>query len=269
MSRVAAIQMNSGCDVQKNLQQAEKLIKQAVDAGAKLLVLPENVALMGKTETDKLEISEELGNGPIQSFFAAQARQHKIWIVGGTISIKSSHPEKVYNACIVYDEQGQQVSCYNKIHLFDAQVKPGIEIYQESKTITAGNNVAVLDTPVGRLGLAVCYDIRFPELFRLLAKQGAEIIALPTAFTVKTGEAHWEVLTRARAIENFFYIIGSCQTGKHDNGRETYGHSVIIDPWGTVLACLPENPGVITAEISLDHLRKIRTDFPVHSHRRL
>lgn len=267
-SRVAAIQMTSSGEVQKNLEEAQRLIQQAVDEKAKLIVLPENFALMGKTESDKLTASEALGNGRIQDFLSTQAKQHRIWIVGGTIPIKSSH-QKVYNTCLVYNDQGQQVACYHKIHLFDAQVKPGIEVYEESKTIEAGKEIVVLDTPIGRLGLAVCYDIRFPELFRLLAKQGAEIIAIPTAFTAKTGIAHWEVLTRARAIENFCYVIGSCQTGKHENGRETFGHSLIIDPWGTVLSCLPEKPGAITAEISLDRLREIRDNFPVHQHRRL
>jgi predicted amidohydrolase len=267
-SRIAAIQMTSGTDVQKNLQQAEHLIKQAAQQGAQLIVLPENFVFMGETENGKFEISEELGHGPIQDFLATQAKQHNVWIVGGSMPIKSLVPNKVYNACTVYNDRGEQVACYNKIHLFDANVKPGSEVYEESKTIAAGKDVVVLDTPIGRLGLAICYDIRFPELFRLLAQQGAEIIAIPTAFTVKTGEAHWEVLTRARAIENFCYVIASCQTGTHENGRATYGHSMIIDPWGTVLACLPDEPGVISAEISLDHLKELRNNFPVHQHRK-
>jgi predicted amidohydrolase len=269
MSRVASIQTTSSTDVKKNLQQAEHLIKQAVAEGAQLVVLPENFSFMGKTEADKLNARETLGSGHVQDFLAQQALQHKTWIVGGTLPLTSPDFKKAYNACIVYDAQGKQVACYNKIHLFDAQVKPGTEVYEESASTAAGEQIVVVDTPVGRLGLAVCYDIRFPELFRALSTQGVEIIAVPTAFTVKTGQAHWEVLTRARAIENFCYVIGACQTGAHENGRETYGHSLIIDPWGTILACLPDNPGVITADISLETLHQIRNDFPVHQHRKL
>lgn len=269
MPIIAAIQMNSACEVLKNLQQAEYFIKLAVEQGAQLIVLPENFALMGKTEFDKLQIQETLGAGPIQDFLALQAQRYKVWIVGGSIPIASPNPQKAYNSCLVYNAQGERVACYYKIHLFDAHVKPGVEVYEESKTNAPGEQVIVLDTPLGRLGLAICYDIRFPELFRALSQQGAEIIALPTAFTVKTGQAHWEVLTRARAIENFCYVVGACQTGLHANGRETYGHSLIIDPWGTVLNTLPTEPGVITAEISLPLLQQIRHDFPVHQHRKM
>lgn len=267
MFSVAALQMTSGTDVKENLKQAKGLIQQAVSQQAQLVVLPENFALMGKTDTDKLNAQESLGSGLIQDFLAQQALQHRIWVVGGTIPLRSPIPAKLYNACLVYNEQGQRVACYNKIHLFDAHVKPEKEIYQESKLFYRGDQVVVLDTPVGRLGLAICYDIRFPELFRKLLDQGAEIIAIPSAFTVKTGEAHWEVLTRARAIENFCYLIGACQTGAHQNGRTTYGHSLIINPWGSILACLPNEAGIITAEISLEYLYDIRTHFPAHQHR--
>jgi len=267
-SLIAAIQMTSGTQVKENLQQAGEFIKQAQAKGAQLIVLPENFALMASSDADKLKASEELGSGLIQDFLAEQAIQNQVWLVGGTIPIHSPDPHKVYNACLVHDHQGKQVACYYKIHLFDAQVKPGVEVYEESKTVYPGNELTIVDTPCGRLGLAICYDLRFPELFRELSNLGAEIIAVPTAFTVRTGEAHWEVLMRARAIENFCYLIGACQTDTHQNGRKTYGHSLIIDPWGKVLACQPTHPGLIDAEISLDYLTQIRADFPVHQHRR-
>lgn len=261
MKKIVAIQMTSGTEITANLATTAQLIQQAAAEGAALIVLPENFALMGKTETDKLLAREILGVGPIQDFLAQQAQQHKIWIVGGTVPLVSPDPQKVYNSCIVYDANGKQIACYHKIHLFDAQVKLDVEVYEESKTVAPGAQTVVIDTPVGRLGLAICYDLRFAELFHTLTNQGAQIIALPTAFTAKTGQAHWEVLTRARAIENFCYFVGSCQSGKHANDRETFGHSLIIDPWGSVLACLADGPGIVTAEIDLDHLKKIRASF--------
>lgn len=266
---IAAIQMTSGKEVQSNLQEAEKLIQIACMQGAKLLVLPENFALMANADADKLNQSEVEGTGPIQDFLAQQAARHKIWLVGGTIPLKSPDPHKTYNACLVYDDRGHRVACYKKIHLFDAEVKPGVEVYEESNTVYPGNEVVVVDSPFGRLGLSICYDLRFPELFRAMATLKADIIALPTAFTVKTGQAHWEVLVRARAIENFCYLIGACQTGTHENARKTYGHSLIVDPWGSILACLPAEPGFIQADLSLDYIKQLRSAFPVHQHRRL
>ncbi len=268
-TKIAALQMTSGTQVKANLTAAAELIEQACAQGARLLVLPENFALMAHADADKLSAAEPQGSGPIQEFLANQAAKHKIWLVGGTLPLASPEPHKTYNACTVYNEKGDQVACYKKIHLFDAQVKPGVEVYEESNTVCPGQDIVVLDSPFGRLGLAICYDLRFPELFRAMATQGAELIAVPTAFTVKTGQAHWEVLMRARAIENFCYLIGACQTGAHENGRKTFGHSLLIDPWGTVLASLPSQTGVIEAEISLDYLKQLRTDFPVHQHRRL
>jgi nitrilase len=268
-SCIAAIQMTSGMSVEKNLKRAEIFIAQAVSANAKLIVLPENFALMANAETDKLMIKEIEGQGPIQDFLANQAIKHHVWIIGGTIPLVSPDPHKVYNACTVYNDQGQQIACYKKIHLFDVEVQPGVEVYEESKFTHAGEKVAVFDTPAGRVGLAICYDLRFPELFRELSAQRAEIIAVPTAFTVKTGQAHWDVLMRARAIENICYVIGACQTGTHENGRKTFGHSLIIDPWGTVLCCLSQGPGIIQADISLEHLQALRGSMPVHRHRRM
>jgi nitrilase len=229
-------------------------------------VLPENFAFMGKNELDKLQIQEKFGHGLIQDFLAQQAKQLGIWIIGGTIPIASQDPNKVYAACLVYNDQGQCVARYDKIHLFDVTVTPNTEIYRESNAITPGEKIVVVDTPVGRVGLAVCYDIRFPELFREMLKQDVEIIALPTAFTLKTGQAHWEVLTRARAIENQCYLIAACQTGTHENGRQTYGHSLIIDPWGKILNCLPDTIGTVTADINLLKLQEIRQTFPTIKH---
>lgn len=265
----AAIQMTSGTEVTENLRQAATLIKAAKAEGAQLVVLPENFALMSAEDSKKLNIAEMQFIGPIQAFLAEQAAQHQIWLIGGTIPLKSPEQHKVYNACTAYNDQGEQVACYKKIHLFDARVNSSIEIYEESKTICPGKDIIVMDTPFGRLGLAICYDLRFPELFRILGQQGAEIIAIPTAFTVKTGQAHWEVLMRARAIENFCYLIGACQTGVHANGRQTYGHSLIIHPWGNILACLPTETGIITAEVCSNDVHQIRADFPVYQHRKL
>lgn len=267
-NRVAAIQMTSTSDVQRNLKQAAELIAYAVKQDAKLVVLPENFALMGKAESDKLNIKETFGSGPIQEFLADQAKKNNLWIVGGTIPIAASDTHKVHNSCLVYDDQGKCIARYDKIHLFDVEISAD-EKYLESQAIEAGDKAVVIDTPIGRLGLAICYDIRFPELFRILLDKGAEIIALPTAFTVPTGQAHWEVLTRARAIENFCYVIAACQTGTHDNGRQTYGHSEIIEPWGTVIKELNSGMGVITADIDLEKLYQIRKNIPVDKHRKL
>jgi len=267
--RVAAVQMTSGLQVEKNLQAAAHLLQQAAQVGAELVVLPEMFTLMGAPETTKLAVAEAPGAGPVQDFLAAQARLHNFWVVGGTTPIKSPDPQKTYNSCFVYNPQGEQVQRYDKIHLFDVTVKRDFETYQESTAVAAGDKTVVVDTPFGKLGLAVCYDIRFPELFRNLLDQGMEIFAIPTAFTAKTGQAHWELLLRARAVENFCYAIGACQSGTHANGRQTYGHSMIVDPWGTVMACLAEGTGVISADIDREKLQQIRQDFPSIQHRRI
>ncbi len=269
MKRIAAIQMTSSEDVAKNLQEAERLILKAAALGAQLVVLPENFALMGKTEQDKLKISETFGEGPIQDFLAKQAAKNKIWLVGGTIPITSENPQKVYAACLIYNAHGDRVARYDKIHLFDAQVKRDVEVYEESNTTEYGDHLTVVDTPFGRLGVAVCYDIRFPELFRAMLVEKVDIIAVPAAFTVKTGEAHWEVLMRARAIENFCYIIGACQTGTHTNGRQTYGHALIVNPWGETLTRLTTQVDVITATIDHDKQHQMREDFPTALHQRI
>lgn len=268
MSNIAAIQMNSTADLHENLLQAKKLIAEAAQKGAQLAVLPENFALMGKHEEDKLKIKENFGGGVIQDFLAAQAIQNKIWIVGGTIPINSTNPDKVYATCLIYNTHGECVARYDKIHLFDVNVSSKNEIYEESRSITPGDKIIVIPTPMGKLGVAICYDIRFPELLRAMHAQHVEIIALPTAFTKTTGQAHWEILTRARAIENLCYFVGACQTGIHANGRQTYGHSVIIDPWGKVLAELTDGVGVITSAIDLKQLHELRQRFPALQHKK-
>lgn len=264
----AAIQMASGPNVSANLIEAGRLIEKAATQGARLVVLPENFALMGKNDTDKLEVGEDDGKGPIQDFLAKTAERHKVWLVGGTMPIRGS-VGKVRAACVVHDDKGQRVGRYDKIHLFDVSVPGTEEHYKESATIEAGEQALVLDTPFGRLGLTVCYDIRFPELYRQMAAVGMDILAVPSAFTARTGAAHWEILVRARAIENQCYTIAANQGGFHLSGRETYGHSMIVDPWGVVIASQAQNAGVVIAEYDRDRLEKVRTAFPALAHIKL
>lgn len=268
MTIAAAIQMTSSYDVKQNLQTAARLIEQAVKKNAKLIVLPENFALMGLHEQDKLAVKENFGAGVIQNFLAEQAKLHRIFLVGGTIPIARDNPAKVRAACLVFDDTGKCIARYDKIHLFDVIVG-NQEQYQESNSIEPGQQITLLNSPAGKLGVAVCYDIRFPELFRQLFAKGAEIFVLPAAFTVPTGQAHWEILSRSRAIENFCYFIGACQSGTHANGRKTYGHSLIVDPWGKILASLPEGEGIITTEIDLNYLHELRKKMPIDKHRKL
>lgn len=264
-SVIAAIQMNSSNDVQKNLQQAKQLIEQTAAKNAKLIVLPEMFAMMGKQDVDKLKIAEQFNTGRIQNFLAQQARQHQVWIVGGTIPLVTDDKNKVIAACLVYDPQGHVVARYDKIHLFDVHV--ATQKYSESETTKAGNKAVVLDTPFGRLGLCVCYDIRFPELARKLVEQGAEIIAIPTAFTQTTGAAHWSTLIRALAIQTQCFVVAACEVGQHPSGRSTYGHSTIIDPWGNILALQESSIGNITATIDLKFVEEVRKKMPLQNHR--
>jgi len=264
---IAAIQMVSGPEVDANLAQAAVLLAQAAAAGARLAVLPENFALMGLRETDKLTVAEADGDGPIQAFLGEQARRHGLWLVGGTIPLRGAG-ERARAACLLYDERGERVARYDKMHMFDVQVGDQ-EAYRESATLEPGSEPVLVETPFGRLGLAVCYDLRFPELFRLLAGQGMQILALPSAFTATTGAAHWEVLLRARAVENLCYVVAAAQGGRHANGRETFGDSMIVEPWGRVLARRATGEGVVAAPIDLDHLRELRARFPALDHRRL
>ncbi len=273
MSQIAAIQMASGPHVTANLHEAARLIGEAVAQGAGLCVLPENFALMGMHPQDTLAIGEEPGNGPIQAFLAQQAARHHIWLIGGTLPLRATHPQRVRAACLVFDDQGKQVARYDKMHLFDVDLgEPHgskVESYRESDLFEAGERPVVVHTPYGCVGLAVCYDLRFPELFRCLLDQGAELCVLPSAFTAVTGKAHWETLIRARAIENLCYLIAPNQGGYHVNGRETYGDSLIVDPWGVVLARLPRNAGIIHAELDIERLNSLRRSLPSIHHRRL
>jgi nitrilase len=261
--------MASGLNVGANLLEAERLITAAVSQHARLVVLPENFALMGNKEEDKVRVREEDNNGPIQSFLSEQAARHGIWLVGGTIPMVASKASKVRASCLVYDDTGKRVARYDKIHLFDVEVPDNREQYTESETIEPGDRVIVIDSPFGRMGLSVCYDLRFPEIFRQQLDEGMELVVLPSAFTAITGRAHWEVLVRARAIENLCYVIAPDQGGYHLSGRETYGHSMIVDPWGIILNSLARGPGVVCADVDPERLKKIRRNFPSIEHRRL
>jgi nitrilase len=269
MSIAAVIQMTSTAIVRENLDAAEELLREAARAGAVLAALPENFALMGLKDEDKFAAAEVDGRGIIQDWLAATARALNLWIVAGTIPITLPGESRVVAANLVIDAQGERRARYDKIHLFDVDIPQRAERYRESATIAPGHTPVVVDTPIGRLGLAVCYDVRFPELFRILAAQGAQLLSLPSAFTVPTGEAHWNVLLRARAIENLCFLLAPAQSGTHASGRATYGHSIIVDPWGTELASRTQGPGVVLAEIDLSMSQATRTRFPALAHRRL
>ena len=269
MTKVAAIQMASGPNVNANLIEAERLMAMAADAGAKLVVLPENFAIMGMSEEDKVQMREPDGHGPIQEFLAEQAAKKGFWLVAGTIPLEAKDDNKVRAACLLFNDKGQRVARYDKVHLFDVHLAEEDENYHESASTEPGDQVVVVDTPFGRLGLAVCYDLRFPELFRQMADQGVEIIAIPSAFTAITGGAHWEILARARAVENLCYVLAAAQGGYHVNGRETYGDSMIVDPWGTILDRLPRGSGFVLAEVKSSFIESTRRNFPVLQHRKM
>jgi len=267
--KISCIQMTSGNNVADNLKQAEKWINAAVAQGAECVVLPEMFALMGVEPAVMLQHKEIMGSGVIQDFLAKMAAKNHLWIVGGTLPIASSDENKVYAACLVFDNYGDCVARYDKMHLFDVKIALSGETYSESNQIIPGDRITVVNTPFGKLGIAVCYDLRFPEMFRRMHAEAVEIIVVPSAFTYATGLAHWEILLRARAIENLCYVAAAGQTGVHANQRKTYGHSMIIAPWGNVLAVLPEEQGIVTAEIDLAAQRKIREEFPVILHKKL
>ncbi|CAB1277112.1 carbon-nitrogen hydrolase family protein [Candidatus Nitrosacidococcus tergens] len=269
MKKVAAIQMASGSNVAANLLEAERLITQAAAEKANLIVLPENFALIDKEDHALLNIAESYSSGPLQKFLSQQAAKHKLWIVGGTIPLKSNNPKKIRAASLLFNDEGQCIARYDKLHLFDVSLPSGNEKYCESSAIESGEKTVVVDTPIGRLGLAVCYDLRFPELFRCLIDEGMEVLVLPSAFTAITGKAHWESLLRARAIENLCYVIAAGQGGFHTSGRTTHGDSMIVDPWGTILTRLPRGSGVITAELDPERLNSTRRNFPTINHRRI
>jgi deaminated glutathione amidase len=269
VTRVAAIQMVSSADVGLNLDRATRLLQEARAQGARIAALPENFAFMGVAEADKFAIAESDGDGPIQSRLASLAGELGLWIVAGTIPLHVVGETRLAAACLVYDAAGRRVARYDKIHLFDVEIPGKDERYQESASVRPGATPVCVDTPAGRLGLAVCYDLRFPELFRRLLSLGAEWFCLPSAFTAPTGRAHWEVLLRARAIENLCHVVAPAQSGFHENGRETHGDSMIVDGWGRVLARLPRGTGVVAAEIDLVRQRELRQNFPCVDHRRL
>lgn len=261
--KVSSIQMCSSNNLDDNLTTTKTLIIQAANEGAALAVLPEMFPIFENKSTDKIAIKETYLSGKIQNFLSAIAKQYNIWIVGGTIPIACNSKNKIRAATIVFNNQGKIVARYDKIHLFDVTISPS-EIYQESDTTEAGSDLVVVDTPIGKVGLAVCYDLRFPNMFIQLAKNGAEIICVPSAFTTTTGKAHWELLVRSRAIDSQCYIIGSCQGGLHNNGRETYGNSLIVDPWGTVKAIKTTiTQGIISADIDLEYIKHVRKFLPI------
>lgn len=265
ITRIAAVQMASGPRVEANLKEAARLIEMAVMQGARLVALPEYFGIMGLKDTDKVAVREEFGSGPIQAFLAATARSHGIWIVGGSVPLVASARDKVLNTSLVYDDQGRCVARYDKIHLFGFEM--GGERYSEERTIEHGGAVVAFDSPFGRIGLSICYDLRFPELYRAMGE--VDLILVPSAFTETTGKAHWETLIRARAIENLAYVLAPAQGGYHVNGRETHGDSMIVDPWGVVLDRLPRGSGVVVAGMNRTHIQRLRQSLPALRHRTL
>jgi nitrilase len=265
ITRMAAIQMASGPNVVANLAEAERLIGMAVAAGAKLVALPENFSIMGLSDTDKIQAREQEGKGPMQRFMVTQAKKHGIWLIGGSIPMACDDPNKVRNTCLVYDDKGKLAARYDKIHLFGLDL--GNEHYREESTIEPGDKVVVVETPYGRVGLSICYDLRFPELYRAMGD--VDIIVVPAAFTATTGKAHFETLIRARAIENLAYVIAPAQGGYHISGRETHGDSMIVDPWGNVLDRLPRGSGVVIAGINPTYQAGLRASLPALKHRTL
>ena len=267
--RVAAIQMNSGAEVDANLELADRLLGNAAADGCKLAVLPENFALMPEKGRDKVKYAERPGSGPIQAFLTASAVRHRLWIVGGSMPLESPDADRVYGACPVIDDAGETRRIYRKIHLFDIDLPGSRESYRESHSMYPAREPMFVDTPAGRIGLTICYDLRFPELFRTLAESSVTMFTVPSAFTRTTGQAHWHILLRARAIENLAYIVAAGQYGEHPDNRATFGHSLIVDPWGTVLAEKQSGNGHVAADIDLAGQRRLRREFPALANRRL
>lgn len=258
----AVIQMTSGESVADNLATAGRLLSEARDRGAALALLPENFALMPRHDGARRAAAETEGEGPIQEFLAATAARLGMWIVGGTIPVRVAGDSRPAACCLVFDAEGRCVTRYDKIHLFDVDLPGRDERYRESDHFTPGREIVAVDTPIGRLGLLVCYDLRFPEIFRRLLDAGAEVFTVPAAFTAPTGRAHWEVLLRARAVENLAFVLAAAQSGVHANGRETYGDSLIVEPWGRVLARRPRGEGVVVAPIDREAQAATRVSFP-------
>lgn len=262
-ARVAAVQMVSTPRVEDNLRCAEQLIAEAAAQGADLVALPEYFPIMGISDQDKCKVGEADGAGPLQDFLSASARRHGVWLVGGSLPLIADVPGKVLNSCLVFDPQGERVARYDKIHLFGFE--KGGERYDESATIAAGSALSAFDTPFGRVGLSICYDMRFPELYRALGV--ADLLVIPAAFTETTGRAHWEILLRARAIENQCYVLAVAQGGRHENGRETHGNSMLIDPWGEIIDRRPKGPGIVIGDLDHARIKEVRASLPALKHR--
>ena len=265
--KIAALQMVSTPDVDRNLEAAGQGIAEAAAAGAQLVALPEYFCLLGRNDRDKLAVAESDGDGPIQAFLADAARRHGLWIVGGTLPMRTDLPDQVRNSCCVYAPDGTRAARYDKIHLF--AFDNGRERYDEGRTLQAGNVPQAFDAGGVRVGLTICYDLRFPELYRALMTPPCDLIVVPSAFTYTTGQAHWELLLRARAIENQCYVLAPAQGGTHENGRRTWGHSLLVDPWGEVIDCRDEGAGLVMGEIDAQRLADVRRQLPALSHRRL
>ncbi|WP_345812926.1 carbon-nitrogen hydrolase family protein [Paraburkholderia sp. PREW-6R] len=261
--RVAALQMVSTPDRDRNLAEAERLIAEAAAGGAQLVLLPEYFCFMGFKDTDKLTVREPYQDGPIQRFLADTARRHKLWVIGGTLPITAPEASRVLNTTLVFDPQGNEAARYDKIHLFSFE--KGEESFDEARTIRPGDEVRTFEAPFGRVGLSVCYDLRFPELYRRMGD--CALIVVPSAFTYTTGRAHWDMLLRARAVENQCYVLAAAQGGKHENGRRTWGHSMLIDPWGEVVAVRDEGAGVVAGTIERARIDEVRQSLPAWRHR--
>jgi deaminated glutathione amidase len=261
--RVAAVQMTSGAKVEENLRAADAWVGQAAAAGASLVLLPENFGLMGLHARDKLAAQERDGDGPQQAFRARMARKHRQYVIGGSIPLASDDPARTKQSLLVYGPDGARLARYDKVHLF--RFTHGDEDYDEAKTIVAGSEPASFAAPCGRVGLSICYDVRFPELYRALGDMA--LLVVPAAFTARTGEAHWEALLRARAIENQCYVLAAAQAGVHPGGRRTWGHSMLIDPWGQVVASRPEGEGVVVGDVDPARIADVRAKLPALSHR--
>ncbi|GAB7540242.1 carbon-nitrogen hydrolase family protein [Burkholderia sp. 22PA0099] len=260
---VAALQMVSTPDVVRNLDEAGRLIAEAAADGAQLVLLPEYFCFMGHRDTDKLAIAEPYPDGPIQRFLADAAKRHGIWVIGGTLPLAAPEPSRVLNTTLVFDPEGREAARYDKIHLFSFE--KGEESFDEARTIRPGEAVQTFDAPFGKVGLSVCYDLRFPELYRKLGD--CALMVVPSAFTYTTGRAHWETLLRARAVENQCYVLAAAQGGKHENGRRTWGHSLLIDPWGEIVAVREEGAGVVAGPLDAARIAEVRQSLPAWRHR--
>jgi nitrilase len=265
--KIAAVQMVSGTRAEHNAATARRLIGEAARAGAELVVLPEYFCLMGRTDRDKLDVAEAPGEGPLQQMLSNAAREHGVWLIGGTLPIRTDDPDRVMNANCVYAPDGSLVVRYDKIHLFKYETER--DHYDEGRTIRAGTGPTSFQAGALKIGLSVCYDLRFPELYRALMQPPCDLLSVPAAFTHTTGLAHWELLLRARAVENQCYVIAAAQGGVHENGRRTFGHSMVIDPWGQVLNVLPEGEGVVLAELDPARIAQVREQLPALRHRTL